>query len=443
MLARQDRYASYQEQEGAMAAFRSFYNAGLSLSWPFLFYYYFLRCRTDGKYCTSYRYRLGLELPPCLAPSRRLWIHALSVGETLSVVALVRALKELSPETDIVFSNATETGRDIAQKKLSSYVSSFFYMPQDFPWLMNRVVKLVKPSGFVLVETDVWPNLIEAMNRYGIPSVLVNGRLSHKSHRRMRQFRSFFAPTLRSFRLIFAQSFQDKLRFESLRAPESRVRAVGNLKFDAVAPAVCGADLASLRIEAGIVEGRPVWIGGSTHEGEEEILLGVHQQLIRSRPDLLLILAPRHVHRGPAVLSLCRRHGFAAASRSRGQSGEGASVYLLDTLGELSRFYALADAAFVGGSLVPLGGHNPLEPVAQEKPAFWGPHLFNFREIEKDLLGGGCGGRIASADELAHALTLCLADEKYSQRMKQSARGFLASHSGCSREIARRILNLL
>lgn len=422
---------------------RFLYNAGLTTLWPFLFYYYNLRKSTDGKYQSNYRFRLGLDSPPSLASSRRIWLHALSVGETLSAAPLVRALKEQSPRTELVFSNATETGSDIARKRLDPWVSSFFFMPHDFPWLSRGLVRSIGPAAFVLVETDLWPNLLQEIKRAQIPSIVVNGRFSPRSHKRLLRFRSALSPVLGGLDLVFAQSLEDKLRYEALGAPAKKVFAAGNLKFDALAPRLLESDISSLRVDAGIGRERPVWIAGSTHEGEEEILLEVHRSLRRIKPDLLLILAPRQVNRALSISDLCKAFGFSLSFRSRREPADSADVYLLDTLGELGRFYALADAAFIGGSFVPAGGHNPLEAVAQEKPVFWGPHLSNFREIESHLLAAGCGQKVLSAKELEEALIECLGKSRSKERMSEAAGRFLLSHSGCSREIAARIIELL
>ncbi|MGV8074660.1 MAG: lipid-A-disaccharide synthase [Syntrophobacteraceae bacterium] len=422
----------------------SIYGAVSALAWPFLLLYYFLRSRTDGKYRSNYLERMGLKLPAPLPVADRVWIHALSVGETISVVPLVKALKELAPELEIVFSTTSETGQRIARERLGIWVSSFFYLPHDFPWAIDRIVGHIKPRFFVLVETDIWPGLLKVLKSRNVPAALVNGRISEKSYKKLIRLSRFFGTPFPWFEHIFAQSAEDSAKYIALGASEDRVHAAGNLKFDSLPAALSDSDIASLRDSTGIDPGRPVWIAGSTHEGEEETLLDIHQELRSRYPDLLLILAPRNVQRAQSVAALCDRYAMPVAFRSKEQSAEGKAVYLLDTLGELGFFYALADAAFIGGSLVPFGGHNPLEAVAQGKPALWGPHLFNFREIEVGLIETGHGKRVPSREELGDLLDLYLKQANRRQDFPKGTQQHLAtSHSGCSRRIAQALLDSL
>ncbi len=448
------------------------YNVFLVLVWPWAFFYYFLRTRLDGKYRGSYLYRMGLKLPPpfakqpsahplyrkstapagpssipapggCYPKERRIWVHALSVGETLSSVALVKALKDLYPEAQIVFSTSTETGQEIARKRLSRWVDSFFFLPHDFPWTQAFLVARVSPALFIQVETDIWPNLLFELERRGAPALLVNGRISPRSFARYMRFRSLTKDLLGRFELIFSQSSLDKERYEKLGMPPERVLAAGNIKFDSALIPVPPEEVERLREEAGIERGRAAWAAGSTHEGEEEVLLAAHRALRLRRPGLLLILAPRQTHRAPGIAALCADMGLSVATRSSRAPAEGKDVYLVDTLGELSIFYAFAAMAFIGGSLAPSGGHNPIEAIAQGVPALWGPHLFNFREMEAGLIAAGCGRRIASGAELERVLDLLLGDVEARRRMEAAAAEFLAAHSGCSRKIAEAALSSL
>ncbi|NLI80080.1 MAG: 3-deoxy-D-manno-octulosonic acid transferase [Deltaproteobacteria bacterium] len=416
-------------------------NALLTCLWPFVLLYFRLRAATDGKYAITWRGRLGLEMPHLGNHPRRLWVHALSVGETLSAVPLVQALKAENPSFEIVFSTSTETGRVIARKNLDPHVTECFIMPLDFPWAVNRLVERVAPRAFVLVETDVWPNMVNQCRRRGIPVFLVNGRISDSSFGKLRWFRRLTKGMFGSLHQVFAQTLTDKAKYELLGVPAGRVRAAGNLKVDSVLPPLSEKAVAGLRASAGVEPERPVWIAGSTHEGEEELLLQVHERLMVKHPDLLLIVAPREVRRAGELASAALEHGFAPAFRSRGESAHGRGVYFLDTLGELSRFYALARVAFIGGSLVPLGGHNPLEATAQGKFAVWGPHLFNFRELESQLVLAGCGAKVSSGEELEEILTRFLADAAPGRRAESDARRFFAAHTGPSRTIAREILS--
>lgn len=420
---------------------RMLYNGSLTLSWPFFLFYYLIRSRTDGKYRTSLRERMGLRLPsPSSGVSPRFWLHALSVGETTSVVPLVKELKATCPELEVVVSSATESGRRIAEERLARLVSAFFYLPHDFPWSMHEVVERIRPDLFALVETDLWPNLLASLKRFRIPAVLLNGRISPGSFRSLAPWKPVIGELYKGFDLIFAQSAEDRERYVTLGALPQKVVAEGNLKLDHSGTLPTEQELTVLRESAGIEPGRPVWIAGSTHEGEEDVLLEVHRSLLAEQPDLLLVLAPRQPKRRAEILGLCEKLGLVATARSAGRAAHGSSVYLLDTMGELGSFYALADVAFIGGSMVPFGGHNPLEAVRHGKPVLWGPHLFNFREMESELIEAGCGRRVPDAAQLGMALRACLYDAAVKDRMRAAALDFIASHPGPGRTVARLLL---
>jgi 3-deoxy-D-manno-octulosonic-acid transferase len=381
---------------------------------------------------------MGMDLPGRNAGSRRLiWVHALSVGETLSVVPLVEALKDENPEAEIAFSCATEAGMGIARQRLTPWVETFFYLPHDFPLACGMLTRRLKPDLFVLVETDLWPNLLASLKRRGAVTALVNARLSPNSFRRLNRLKPLAEPVARCLTVVFAQSVEDKRRFEALGIPPERVMCEGNLKFDSALAAGGGVAPGALRESAGIEEGRTIWIAGSTHEGEEEPILRTHKALMDNHMDILLILAPRQVRRRDEIVSLCKRYGLSVAVRSTGETAAGKTVYLLDTMGELGAFYAIAHATFIGGSLVPFGGHNPLEAVVRGTPAVWGPHLFNFREIETVLLDAPGCRRVASPEELLNALSLLLSDRTRQSSGYEAMRGFIEPHLGAGMRIAR------
>lgn len=429
-----------RERDGSAGPkFLKVYNLIALLSWPILFCYYLLVRLANGKYRQSYLYRMGIDLPRPPAPSaRRIWFHALSVGEVLSAQPLVKAIRDRCPGAEIVFTTATETGQKTARERFGPYVRHFFYLPHDFPWIIDEFVRRVDASLFIQVETDIWVNILRALERLRIPRILVNGRLSPKSAKRYRRYRFLFSP-FGLFDHIFAQSRRDRDVFVALGADPEKVDAVGNLKFDSLPERLCQCEIDQLRKMAGIDEDRLVWIAGSTHEGEEEMLFNVHRDLRNKYSDLLLVLAPRNIRRAASIASLAERFGLPLTSRSSGATCRGAAVYLLDLLGELSRFYALADAAFIGGSLVAFGGHNPLEAVVQDKPCVWGPHLFNFPEIETELLQAGVAKRAASEKDLAGIIDGWLEMAKKREKPGRAAENLLASHSGC----ADRIVNFI
>lgn len=411
------------------------------LLWPLVALYYLLRALADGKYAESALARLGLELPRVdRRSSLRVWVHALSVGEALSVVPLVKALKSEVPDAEILFSTATETGQRVAKRKIGKD-ATFFYMPHDLPWVTELIVQRIRPHFFILVETDLWPNLLYSLHRNGVPAILVNGRISEKSFKRMQHARSFIGGMVNLFDLIFTQSEDDRTRYVSLGADPVRVIAAGNLKYDSLPEIALPGQVGRLKESAGIEDGRLVWIAGSTHVGEYEILLEVHRLLRNRFPDLLLILAPRQIQESARVSSMCSYYGLEVSRRSLRESAERAAVYVLDTIGELGTFYAVADAAFIGGSLVPFGGHNPLEAVVQGKPVSWGPYFSNFREIEGELLAAGCGQRVNSASEMGEVLERWLADPLLQAEYRRLTGAFLESRSGGSQTILTRLLS--
>lgn len=408
------------------------YNSALCLAWPALYAYYYCRSRTDGKYRGNYLSRMGLKMPvPCQSYSPRFWIHALSVGEALSSIPLIAELKLMRPSLEIVFSTATETGMSIAAERLKGLVDDFFFMPHDFPWAINRLIKRIKPSLFVLIETDFWPNLVWRLNRDGVPAVLVNARMSPGSFGVYSRLGAMAGLMFGEFDLILAQTESDRARFISLSGIPERVIAAGNLKFESSMSRIPDLQAASIRADIGLEADRPVWVAGSTHEGEEQILLRIHRGLCTHVPNLLLIIAPRKINRGAEIAALADRLGLERAIRSQGESAEGKAVFILDTLGELAGMYAIGHIAFLGGSFARIGGHNPLEAVAQGRPACWGPHFFNFGEVERDLLDAGCAKRVTSEKELDDFLGRIFSDAHLISNMTEAANHFtkLQRHS--------------
>jgi 3-deoxy-D-manno-octulosonic-acid transferase len=419
------------------------YNLLLLLAWPLVVMGDALQCAAGRKQWQTVCCRLGWRLPALRPGPERIWFHALSVGETHSVAPLVQAVKEAFPEQDILFSTATETGQGAARRVLANWVSDFFYLPHDFAWSTEALIRRVRPQLLVLVETDVWPNLLWTCRRHGIPCMLVNARISPRSFIRLRRFRGGVRLVWECFETILVQSAKDLERFQTLGVRPEILENVGNLKFDHPVASLVDSDRARLRQETGVSDERPVWIAGSTHQGEEAIVLRVHRRILRGDPNALLILAPRQIQRAPALEQLCRSLGLNYARRSRGETAAGQAVLVLDSLGELARFYALANLAFIGGSLVPFGGHNPLEALGQGIPMVWGPHLFNFRQIEELLVATGCAVRIEGEDQLLEVVRQWLTDPVIQKRVAESAKVLFNRHGGSSRKILLRLRQIL
>ncbi len=392
----------------------------------------FVKVILTPKYRSRSGKRLGFALgesPGGSASGRPcIWVHALSVGEVASARNLVQQLRRSYPQGIIVFSAATRAGESFARAILKEYVDCFVPFPFDLLWSVKRLVSWVNPDLFVLVETDFWPNFLRELNRRGIPRLLVNGRVSENSLVRYRRFRWLFSPLFNSFQALAMQTEQDALNMRQLGVDPARLVVLGNLKYDAVlsgSRAKAALDRAALQIpEQGLV-----WVAGSTHRGEEEIIFKAFQKLAQSFANLFLVVAPRNVERGAELAALAAQCGLVSFRRSLGGAGKG-SVLILDTLGELSSVYDLCDVAFVGGSLVPERGHNPLEPAVHGKPVLFGPFMEDFAEISRDLLAIGGARQVQDEAELRSGLFCLLSDPAERERAGRQAQALVASKRG-------------
>jgi len=381
--------------------------------------------------------RIGLRGIPRQTPDDArptFWVHAVSVGETLAAVPLLRLLRRRLPDARLLVSSVTLTGRETAVKFLSGVVDEGFFFPFDLPGLCGRFLDRMRPDVAVVVETEIWPNFIAACARRGIPVVIVNGRLSKRSFAGYMRFRWFFAPILRTLRTISAQTAEDAERFVALGAPREIVTVGGNLKFDVSPPETGASPLSALLLKE--KSGGAAWIvAGSTHDGEEAQLLRAFLHAREGNPSLRLLLAPRHPERFDAVETLVRREDVSMARRTAIPEGADRlpdTVLLLDTVGELSGAYAAADLAFVGGSLVPKGGHNVLEPSWHGVPTIVGPHMENFREIAEVFLAGDALIRVAGEEELADRLTRFAANPNVFRETGLRAKDLLETLRGAS-----------
>jgi 3-deoxy-D-manno-octulosonic-acid transferase len=409
------------------------YNTSWLAALPGIVSYLSLRRLLAGKYRRNLRPRFGLDLdlPEGLGRNEVIWVHALSVGEVTSVLPLVRLLREEYPSYELVFSTATESGNELARERLAGIGCPVFYLPLDLWWAVRRVVERVGARLFLLVETDFWPNLLGYLRRRGTRTVLVNGRISDRSFPRYRLFRPFLRSTLSQVSRFCMQGEEDARRLLALGAQPDRVCVTGNLKLDQAMEASPDEERTSLRHRLGWLQQGPVWIAGSTHPGEEEIILRVFGQLRRRFAELCLIVAPRHPDRAGDVAALAQGAGWKTGRRSLvGAADAGTDVFVLDTIGELAGFYSLGTFAFVGGSLVPSGGHNPVESAQRGLPVVFGPHMTNFRDIAAILRESGGGFQVANEAALAQrlerwleALEVCAQDGERAKRALQGHRG--------------------
>ncbi len=364
------------------------------------------------------------------------WIHAVSVGEVQAIEPLVRRLQKERPDLPITLTTTTPTGSERVQRLFGRDVFHR-YFPWDLPWAVKRFLRQVQPSLLVMVETEIWPNLLDICHQQGIGTLLANGRLSERSARGYARLGSFSRRVFERIGLVAAQSEADARRFIELGVPPERVEVTGSIKFDLRIPASVQEQAQVMRRRLG--EGRPLWIAASTHEGEEEQILGVHHQVLESHPRALLLLVPRHPERFDRVAALVRRRGFTLARRSQDDAEDPteAAVFLVDTMGELPLFLGVADLAFIGGSLVPIGGHNMLEAAAQGVPVIFGPHMFNFSAIAKLLLEQKAAIQVADPGQLADTVIRLLGDASERSRLGENGRQVVDDNRGALDHLGR------
>lgn len=378
------------------------------------------------KYRDTVIQRLGFGLP-ALPPGRRIWVHAVSVGETIAAQGLIQQLAIRFPEDQIILSTVTKTGQEIA--KTMPALRATFYLPIDLPWIMHRVTRALHPRCLIVMETELWPGLFYAMARAEIPVILVNGRLSPRSFRQYRKFLHFMKRFLAPVHLFGMQAELDAQRMIGIGAPPERVQVTGNMKYDQAMQQPDPAKMAELAHRLPPPQGL-IWIAAGTHPGEEEPVLACFTQLKKAFPDLRLILVPRHPERGTAVATLVEQYGCSCTRFSQVAGCWEEAVLLVDAVGWLTRLYGYAHYAFVGGSLIPHGGQNMLEPASWGLPILFGPHTWNFREITRQLLERDAAIQVARHEDLFPAMQALLMDSAGAQQMGARAKEVVASNVG-------------
>lgn len=385
---------------------RFLYQLILWLALPVIFLRLLWRSRKNPAYRWRWQERLGQS--PFEFRTPPIWIHAVSVGETQASLPLVQGLRQQYPGTPILITNTTPTGSDQV-RRLFGEDQPQCHLPLDYPFAIRRFLDRVRPRVLILMETEVWPNLLLECRRRRIPVLLANARMSEKSARRYEWLGGFGPELFGAISCVAAQSQADAERFIRLGANPYCVEVTGSLKFDLTLPASLFEQAEVLRRDLG--QDRPIWVAASTREGEEPLILAAHHQILETLPDALLVLVPRHPERFTQVAILCQSQGFGFQQRSSGGLClPSTQVYLADSMGELPLLLAAADAAFVGGSLKPLGGHNVLEAAVLGKPVAFGPWMFNFAAISELLLKEGAAAQVKSPAELATQMAAWLGD---------------------------------
>lgn len=355
-----------------------------------------------------------------------IWAHCASVGEVLAAEPLLKRLQQDYPEQQLVVTTMTATGATQVRQRLPA--ARHYLLPLDLPWNTERFIHTLRPRLALIFETEIWPNLFHSCNKYAIPVMLANGRLSVKAFKAYKKIRPLIAESLNKVACVAAKSPADAERFLALGVAEDTLKITGSIKYDLQLPDDLNAQTQSLKAIWGE---RPVWIAASTHAGEDEPVLQAHQELLKIHPDALLILVPRHPQRFADVADLITASDLSWARRSQNQAVTAATqVYLADTLGELLFLYAAADLAFVGGSLMPIGGHNLLEPAAVQTPLITGPFVDNFAEMAAELTRRSGMKKLQKADELAPLLVELLSDQSQCRQLTQAAEQVLAENRG-------------
>ena len=387
---------------------RLLYNFILVLIFPGVVAYHYYRSKSRGRR-SAFAERFGC-IPEadlaCIRGARVIWVHAVSVGETIASFPLLKGLRARYPEHRLVLTNVTETGRSVALK--SGLADLCLYLPFDYSFAVKAALRKVRPELIVLMETELWPNFIAAAADRGTPTLLANGRISDRSFKSYLRFSWFFRPMLQQLSALCMQTGEDASRITAIGARGGAVHVSGNLKYDVPLVRATPERVAALKKEYGIPGESFVFTAASTHDGEDEAVIAAYQGLLAGSGAHFMILAPRHPERAPAVAGLLAKRGIPFALRSQLSAAprplQAGEALLLDTVGELATLYAASDLVFVGGSLVPTGGHNPLEPASCGVPVLFGPHMENFREIAGLFLSSGAGAQVPDAAGLLRAV---------------------------------------
>ncbi|MCK4401498.1 3-deoxy-D-manno-octulosonic acid transferase [bacterium] len=400
------------------------------------------------------KHRMGLsqrfgKLPQSLIDTaqsgKSVWIHAVSVGEVAAAMPFIEEFRKMFPKYRIFLSTVTATGNQFA-KKIKN-IDGLFFFPFDYLFAVKKVLEHISPNIFITFETEIWPNFLKSAQDMNIPCILINGRISPDSFKHYKKIKFFFKHILKNFSVFCMQTEQDKTRILELGAEKRKVRVTGNTKFDALVSKEENTDIKNKFIKIFCIEENDkVIIAGSTHKGEEKKVLDAFQYICQKASNVLLILAPRHPERFQEVTKLLKNKNISYILRSTlaKTKREKQQIIILDTIGELSKLYTIADVVFIGGSLVPTGGHNVIEPASLGKPVVFGPYMYNFTESAKLLLEGKGAIQIPDEAGLADCLLKLILNPEYAKQMGDTAKRIVSEKKGASKrnlEIISRFLN--
>ncbi|HEY8158912.1 MAG TPA: lipid IV(A) 3-deoxy-D-manno-octulosonic acid transferase [Methylobacter sp.] len=405
---------------------RAFYSCLFYLLIPFIL----IRLIWRSSSAPAYRYRWGerFALYKKSFPQNVIWFHAVSVGEAEALFPLAKKIQREYPNVILLITTTTPTGSARVKAIMQDSVEHV-YLPYDIPWAINRFMRCFKPRMAIIMETEIWPNLFDYCGKNRIPLYIINARLSEKSARGYQKIPALISPALACVKSIAAQTQDDACRFVAIGAKTETVRTLGNIKFDVeVSNEIIQQ---GVQLKAELFVGRFVWLIASTHKDEERIFLEIYKEIKPKIPELLLVIVPRHPERFGEVKKLCEQNQLAVVMRTSGEiCHQYDDIYLVDTMGELKMLYAASDVAFVGGSMVPVGGHNILEAAAVGTPVLFGPYMANFKEIAEGVLREDAAMQCQDEGEIINAVTALYVDAGYRQSLAEKGKVFVQQNQG-------------
>jgi 3-deoxy-D-manno-octulosonic-acid transferase len=415
-----------------------FYNSILFAAGFFILPYFLLKMAFTGKYRKSFIQKLGgrqTKILTNLGDGPRVWIHAVSVGEVTAAAPIIASLKIKRPEIKIIFSTSTETGQEMARRLVDS-ADAFIYFPLDIPYVVRKMIRLAKPAFFVMVETELWPNFLKACKLNGVKTLMVNGRLSPRSYDKYLLTRYFWRRVLADLSAAGMIAQVDAARLKSIGMAQDRIVVLGNAKYDALAAMAEPALQEEIARRVNVQEGERFFVAGSTHPGEDQIVIRVYQQLLKHHPDFKLIIVPRHVERMTAIRELLQSAGLpdviTMSEILNGKIRKEERILIVDVIGELFKIYSLATIVYCGGSLVPKGGQNILEAAAWGKVIFYGPSMEDFSEEKVLLEEVGCGVTISNEDELLQQILQVLGNTEELEARGARGKAVVAANMGAA-----------
>jgi len=418
------------------------YNIILMVAALFVVPYFLLKIIFTGKYRQSFVQKLGGRQTKMLAHLQdgpRVWIHAVSVGEVTAAAPIVASLKMKRPEVEIIFSTSTETGQEMARKFIKG-AAAFIYFPLDIQYIVRKMIKLVNPDVFVLVETELWPNFLQVCKICHIQALMVNGRISLRSYNKYRLTRLFWKRILYNLNAAGMIAEIDAVRLQNIGMDSTKINVLGNAKYDALAALAAPALREEIARRFNARQNERFFVAGSTHEGEEKIIIHVYQELLKHYPELKLIMVPRHIERTNDVLGLLRQANIddvvTLSDINKGRKRKDERVIVVDVIGELFKVYSLASVVYCGGSLVPRGGQNILEAAAWGKVIFYGPSMEDFSAEKALMEEAGCGVTIKNAEELLHGIIQALENPAEMKRRGERGKAVVLANIGAAARYA-------